>query len=384
MEEANKIAMYNDLQSSIMEDICKYLDAELKAIRAKFINSKVRDGDIPSLRPIDSNIVVTHLTEEVKFLREELRCRREELSRKEASFQKIINILSDDRNSAKNFKTTVGERENKWEIPTKTFRNRNNNSIPKLVEVSNRFELLSENNERSNQNVSENEESNCERMNDVLSIPSNNITMRKKGRSSKKTIAVGNISSNVAENIKVRDSATKKPKKSVIILGDSTTKDLKGWLMRKTHHVTTHSLSGCTLKEIPHLCRALCERNPAILIVACGTNSLFSKFNDSQDDSLSEEEVIAELRKLFLTLGTEYPGTKVIFSSLLVRTDKGKEGIEKIKRVNSLIQSCNMPHISHNNITERHLNGSKLHLNKQGSSILAKNYVDFLELYDEN
>jgi hypothetical protein len=38
-----------------------------------------------------------------------------------------------------------------------------------------------------------------------------------------------------------------------------------------------------------------------------------------------------------------------------------------------------MEHISHKNIVEKHLNPYGVHLNKQGTIPLAKNFTDFLK-----
>ena len=132
---------------------------------------------------------------------------------------------------------------------------------------------------------------------------------------------------------------------------------------------------------MPHLCRALCERKPVIIIIACSTNYIFSR--DIADKPLSEEDIIAELRKLFVMLGTEYPKIKAVFSTLLIWTDKGNEGVEKITQVNSLFQWCNLLHITHKNITERHLNGSSYIWISRALQFWKK-IVEYLELYDKN
>ena len=77
-------------------------------------------------------------------------------------------------------------------------------------------------------------------------------------------------------------------------------------------------------------------------------------------------------------MNAEFPNNKVIFSNLLVRADHGEEGRDNIRKVNELVESLNLDHISHPNITDRHLNGSKLHLNLDGSKTFAKNLMDVI------
>lgn len=164
------------------------------------------------------------------------------------------------------------------------------------------------------------------------------------------------------------------------IVGDSVTRDLKGWMMSRHYRVTCHSLSGCNNEEMVNLCRAVCGLKPDYLIIHVGTNSLFpyqDKSNAEQQPPTAEQ-VANGIKLLYQTVTNEFPGVKVFLSLLVVRGDYGEEGLHSINQVNRLVQSCNLPHISHDNITEEHLNSGKQHLNTAGSKILAKNYIDFM------
>jgi hypothetical protein len=76
------------------------------------------------------------------------------------------------------------------------------------------------------------------------------------------------------------------------------------------------------------------------------------------------------------TMPTIEPGIDLTFSEVVSRNDD-KGLADKVKLVNeSLDKLCtqkNWGFISHKNIKAIHLNGSGLHLNRQGSAILAKN-----------
>ena len=77
------------------------------------------------------------------------------------------------------------------------------------------------------------------------------------------------------------------------------------------------------------------------------------------------------------------PNTKLILSEVIVRNDDPQLMI-KVKEVNSkLSQVClsnRWDFLTHGNILVKHLNPYGVHLNKQGTSILAKNLSDFLKL----
>ena len=182
---------------------------------------------------------------------------------------------------------------------------------------------------------------------------------------------------------KEQSGANERPKKEVIIIGDSTTKDLNGFkLSRKQFHVTAHSLSGCNTDEMMLLTRALCLRKPDTLILHVGTNDLYPKSGRDTESSnkpaLSEPEIADRINNIVKDLKREFPGMKVIVSKLIIRTDHGDEGKKKIKNVNSLITKMNIPFIDHSNITPKYLNGSNLHLNINGTIQMGKNITNYL------
>ena len=164
------------------------------------------------------------------------------------------------------------------------------------------------------------------------------------------------------------------PRKEVVVLGDSLVKNLKGHLMsRRKFRVTNVPISGMKLDEVTDLARGLCCRKPQALFLACGTNSLLPK---DSSDAMSPADVAAKLREIRDTIQGEFPTTRVIISTLIVRNDCDG-AMEKISEVNTLIHQSGMEFIDHPNITVEHLNGSKLHLNRSGDIQLSKNFVDY-------
>ena len=70
----------------------------------------------------------------------------------------------------------------------------------------------------------------------------------------------------------------------------------------------------------------------------------------------------------------------VSISSIVVRNDKFKEKAAQVNgNLERLSAEPNIYFINHtNNILPQHLNKSKLHLNRKGSSILSSNFVKAL------
>ena len=348
-----------------------------------------------------NELLIVKLIEEVEFLREELRSRREDFVQREKSLLAIINILDSDRVRASNvveLPDEISAAENaKFQPASTKHTGRNNRGIVNAqpaLSTSNRFDSLA--------NTGETASPHSSRENAPLPrapLSTTNVTTRRQKTAKKSRPTVDTVDSPVhpttatpavtdvverTEQTGGRRNAGRRRK--IVILGDSTLKDLAGWKMSKTHQITCHSLSGCNNSELLHLSRALCERKPDILILGCGTNSMYPKIDpvtkQPTNIPMSPEEVATSLKNCCEVLNTEYPAVKVIISNLITRADHGDEGKAKITETNDFIASCNLPHIEHVNIDESHLNSSKLHLNRSGTSLLAQNFINFIRTYD--
>ena len=218
-----------------------------------------------------------------------------------------------------------------------------------------------------------------------------NITSRKnKHKKKPKITAKTNNADNSEDNRDENDNTTndipkpKQSRKDIIVMGDSMIKGLKGHLMSRRNKVTCYSISKLNMDELVNVARGLCVRKPHVLLVTCGTNSLFPQcFSPSGNggtptsDALEPEDVCRRMREFVQTIETEFPGTKVVFSEIIMRTDV-EGAAEKINKVNGLIAASNIAHVSHQNIMPEHLNGSNLHLNNKGDRLLATNIIGFL------
>ena len=103
-----------------------------------------------------------------------------------------------------------------------------------------------------------------------------------------------------------------------------------------------------------------------------------NSLRDSESPTACSEEIVA----LVSWAKSAAPGTEVVLSSLTARSDDDQLATQ-VEEVNS-----NLKKFCHQNKwkmivhSEHHLNRSGLHLNKVGTSRLARNFLDFLKNKD--
>ena len=128
---------------------------------------------------------------------------------------------------------------------------------------------------------------------------------------------------------------------------------------------------GATVEDMSDYIMPSLRRKPEEVILHVGTNNLKS----------SEPREIAEgIVNLGLKIQNHSPDCKITISSLISRSDQTLNG--KIKDVNKIVNQFAKQHawrtIPHSNIKNEHLNASGLHLNVQGTKLLAKNLISHL------
>ena len=162
----------------------------------------------------------------------------------------------------------------------------------------------------------------------------------------------------------------------MFVLGDSIVKSVHGYLLTKKLRnkklIKIRSFSGARVSCMyDHVEPTIREFNPNHIILHVGTNELKS----SKTASLISRSVI----DLALSLKSE---TNAVTISLIVPRKDSLNN--KAQEVNSrLINTCSerdITFIDHTDTidTERHLNKSKVHLNKSGTIEFAKNVCQFL------
>ena len=161
----------------------------------------------------------------------------------------------------------------------------------------------------------------------------------------------------------------------VAIVGDSMIKYVNPSKLRKSIKQNVHvkTFPGAKVSDMHHYVKPTLQQAPDYLVLHVGTNDL--KQSSPRQISTSIANLGQEIQK-------SVPTTKLIISEVIIRNDDPQISA-KVKEVNSkLLQVCKnnkWEHISHKNIVEKHLNPYGVHLNKQGTIALAKNFTDFLK-----
>ena len=303
-------------------------------------NTKIAESSDAQLNT--ERLLVSNLNSEVKFLRDELKRRSDDFQQRKASFGKIIEILHSENTlhavGSINTEPSIaspGEERTAWEKPKKTALPRAP-PAPANIETTNPFTALREQN---------NSPPNGSQIMTNDNRQFNNVTQRKKNKRK-------NTPDNVISAHTEHTEAPLKPRpaaKNIIVLGDSMVKGLQSHKMSGRNRVSCVSVGGMSVVEMLDVSRGLCKREPHLLIVTCGTNSLFPRTKKTLDghidnQSMSPADIVAKMREMKSTLETEFPSTQVIFSKLITRNDIANAQ-EKIDEVNDLISQSNLAHI---------------------------------------
>ena len=92
--------------------------------------------------------------------------------------------------------------------------------------------------------------------------------------------------------------------------------------------------------------------------------------------------MLSNVKKIDNKTNSTSPYTVLTFSSIIFRKDK--KNLEKTRagtnsRLKEICWQKNLNLISNDNIKEEHLGIKKLHLNRKGNNIFAKNLLNFIE-----
>lgn len=165
-------------------------------------------------------------------------------------------------------------------------------------------------------------------------------------------------------------------KRSVTIIGDSIVKDVKSYKMRNAlpnkENVYVKSFPGATVECMKSYIKPSLKFNPNVIIINTGTNDLRSnKLPDQIADDI-----------INLALSVKSDHTEIAISGIVPRNDalyiKGHAVNNYLKQK---LPQHNIAYINNDNINPKmHLNNSRLHLNSNGTTLLARNFIDFIML----
>ena len=157
-------------------------------------------------------------------------------------------------------------------------------------------------------------------------------------------------------------------KRRVYILGDSMVKGIKHWKMQsKNTRVVVRSFAGAKVRQMMHYSKPAEEDNPSLYILHVGTNDL--KENKSVD------EIAEEITNLARSL--KKGDNEVTVSGICPRRDhlNGK-ATDVNETLEKRCKQQQIGFIKHELLDATlHTNGSNLHLNQAGDSILAKSFL---------
>ena len=155
------------------------------------------------------------------------------------------------------------------------------------------------------------------------------------------------------------------------MLEDSIIKHVKSYSLSKSldsYKVYVKDFPGARVKCMQGYVRPTIRQNPDHIILHAGMKELTT--------NIPTEKVTESTIDLASPLKSN--SCSVAISSITVRNDRHRKKVAQVNRhLKTLCIERNFELISHENvITEKHLNVSKLHLNKRGTAILSKTFTE--------
>lgn len=133
------------------------------------------------------------------------------------------------------------------------------------------------------------------------------------------------------------------------------------------------NFNGADINDMTDFAKPIIRRKPDKVILHIGANEIAKKDKEAEQIALEIYDLAADIEAENIT---------VAISELTPRADSEQNQVKSAAVNVELRKLCvrgRIPMIKHNNIdATKHLTGSKLHLNKYGTSLLAGNYVKFL------
>ena len=315
MEQRLLSAKVDKLFESKGTDLLFTNNKNIDDINTNDVSPKCKNKTCNSLSTND--VLIDTLNSEIEFLRSEL-----------LSKDKIIELIL---NQLPNGNTCVNKA-NDFKVTKKSSKpNYSDSSLKNKLTLSNKFSPL-----------------NVDTENDV-----NNVTESRVNKDGNKVVS---------------------NKRTVNIIGDSILKDIKPYQLKhkvkKGDKLYVQSYRGARTSAMKHHANASMEFNPDIFILHCGTNDLKLQ--------KSPEEIANNILEIGLQLQSN--DNEVFISGIVYRRD---ELNEKATKVNDILKlkcpNYSLRFIDNSRvISNRHLNQSGLHLSKDGTQLLAENFLSVI------
>ena len=204
------------------------------------------------------------------------------------------------------------------------------------------------------------------------SNPRTGITTEERNKQSVTKKLQNNIETkdNANKNHTVDNNKVKEKNKKIIILGDSMSRYQRPKFLSKNNNlVNIRFHPGTTTEDIVDFVKPVIRKKPDAVIIHAGhTNGT---------------NTMKLVRKIMKTIQEMQDSGKIGigFSGIIQRADRNfkdqiKETNDKLKRY---CEGNGFVYVDNDNINEKSLNKSLLHLNKAGNKLLSKNLLDCLK-----
>ena len=191
---------------------------------------------------------------------------------------------------------------------------------------------------------------------------------RSKPAGDKKKLETSSVNGN--EEQEKTQPEKKNTRKRVFIIGDSILNGISENGLNKRHDVKVRPHSGATSQDIKDHIKPIIRRKPDLIIIHAGTNDLTKGCN-----------TVEEMNEIIEAAKSDSPSTEIVISSLTTRRDNiGMP--KKVKNLNRKLNDACDKHqikmIDNSNLGAECLSAKNLHLNPRGNSLLARNFLNFI------
>ena len=125
------------------------------------------------------------------------------------------------------------------------------------------------------------------------------------------------------------------------------------------------------MDDLNYHVHSILRKKPKHIIIHIGTSD--ATYSTSR-------EILDKLLKLKTLIKETLPETEVILSTPTIRSDNGKRALT-VRNLCGHLLNLNMDILDNRNITNKYLGHKALHLNKAGSTRLAKNIIHKLRKF---
>ena len=348
-EHALEVEDHNTDSNSDFEDFKRFSTKSLAQCHEEIalLKTQIKNGDIGSPKVVyqleSKDVVIDILRDEVRNLREENKLlisniRQNQCSVTDSNFSYIVETLTrqldDKQNTINNLLNNQNHNKQYIDVTTSTRQKDKKDKNHPFVEKD------------------------------------NYITQKTDEQNSKSQQGVVAINKN-----KNDERNTSHQKSFVCIIGDSMINGVNpnGFSKNITRNTTVkvRPYGGATTEDMLDFIKPTVRKRPEQIILHVGTNDLTNGIDTTKN-----------LKKLINFIKDQSPSTSVCLSSLITRSDKKGLDVKIIDLNKKLIKLCNdndLDFIDNKNINAGYLSKKKLHLNQKGLSLLANNFMHFLE-----